>query len=206
MLALLRAPGPVVVFTSGANAADDILSLRLLAANYTLILTRLVRKRRHASTQNGHGRGSTQMESHFGVGAPSILEPILVGIGMFTGGNRGSLNPCLLIWGCLSLVLGISHFWRGLHPHMSKQGFITPGSTLCRVQRDTTRKKDRLEGFAVSRHSHVTNWTSLPPWRILRYHRFRTMLLRYHRFGAILPKLAGAIRECGNEPEEMGFS
>ena len=26
------------------------------------------------------------MGSHFGVGAPLILEPILVGIGMFTGG------------------------------------------------------------------------------------------------------------------------
>ena len=25
---------------------------------------------------------------HFGVGAPPILEPILVGIGMFTGANR----------------------------------------------------------------------------------------------------------------------
>ena len=28
------------------------------------------------------------MGSHFGVGAPPILEPILVGIGMFTGGTR----------------------------------------------------------------------------------------------------------------------
>ena len=33
--------------------------------------------------------GSTPMGSHFGVGAPPILEPILVGIGMFTGILRG---------------------------------------------------------------------------------------------------------------------
>ena len=31
------------------------------------------------------GCGSKPMRSHFGVGAPPILEPILVGIGMFTG-------------------------------------------------------------------------------------------------------------------------
>ena len=36
-----------------------------------------------------HGCGSKPMGSHFGVGAPPILEPILVGIGMFTGGVRG---------------------------------------------------------------------------------------------------------------------
>ena len=33
------------------------------------------------------------MGSHFGVGAPPILEPILVGIGMFTGGRR--VESCL---------------------------------------------------------------------------------------------------------------
>ena len=33
------------------------------------------------------GCGSKPMGSHFGVGAPPILEPILVGIGMFTGGT-----------------------------------------------------------------------------------------------------------------------
>ena len=32
-----------------------------------------------------YGSGSKPMGSHFGVGAPPILEPILVGIGMFTG-------------------------------------------------------------------------------------------------------------------------
>ena len=31
------------------------------------------------------GCGSKSMGSHFGVGAPLILEPILVGIGMLTG-------------------------------------------------------------------------------------------------------------------------
>ena len=34
-----------------------------------------------------HGHGSKPMGSHFGLGAPPILEPILVGIGMFTGGT-----------------------------------------------------------------------------------------------------------------------
>ena len=29
----------------------------------------------------------TVLGSHFGVGAPPILEPIVVGIGMFTGGT-----------------------------------------------------------------------------------------------------------------------
>ena len=33
------------------------------------------------------GCGSKPMGSHFGVGAPPILEPILVGIEMFTGGT-----------------------------------------------------------------------------------------------------------------------
>ena len=35
--------------------------------------------------QKAHGCGSKPMGSHFGVGAPPILEPIVVGIGMFTG-------------------------------------------------------------------------------------------------------------------------
>ena len=34
-----------------------------------------------------YGRGSKPMKSHFRVGASPILEPILVGIGMFTGGT-----------------------------------------------------------------------------------------------------------------------
>ena len=38
-----------------------------------------------ASEGNPNGCGSTPMGSHFGVGAPPNLEPILVGIGMFTG-------------------------------------------------------------------------------------------------------------------------
>ena len=33
------------------------------------------------------------MGSHFGVGAPPILEPILVGIGMFTGGPNLDFDP-----------------------------------------------------------------------------------------------------------------
>ena len=37
--------------------------------------------------QKRDGRGSKPMGSHFGVGAPSMLEPILVGIGMFNGGT-----------------------------------------------------------------------------------------------------------------------
>ena len=35
------------------------------------------------------GCGSKPMGSHFGVGAPPILEPTLVGIGMFTHGHLG---------------------------------------------------------------------------------------------------------------------
>ena len=35
-----------------------------------------------------YGCGSTPMGSHLGVGAPPIVEPILVGIGMFTGGTE----------------------------------------------------------------------------------------------------------------------
>ena len=35
-----------------------------------------------------YGCGSKPMGSHFGVGAPPILEPIFLGIGMFTGGER----------------------------------------------------------------------------------------------------------------------
>ena len=34
----------------------------------------------------------TVLGSHFGVGAPPILEPILVGIGTLTGGTIGSLT------------------------------------------------------------------------------------------------------------------
>ena len=33
--------------------------------------------------------GSKPLGSHFEIGAPPMLEPILVGIGMFTGGYRG---------------------------------------------------------------------------------------------------------------------
>ena len=46
-----------------------------------------------------NGRGSTPTGSHFGVGAPPSLEPILVGMGMFTGGTiwvlTHSPNLCL---------------------------------------------------------------------------------------------------------------
>ena len=41
---------------------------------------------------------SKPMGSHFGVGAPPILEPILVGIGMFAGGyeilTHGHMSSC----------------------------------------------------------------------------------------------------------------
>ena len=40
-----------------------------------------------------YGCGSKPTGSHFGVGAPPILEPVFVGIGMFTEGQRpGSAN------------------------------------------------------------------------------------------------------------------
>ena len=39
-------------------------------------------------TKGGLRDVAVVLGSHFGVGAPPILEPILVGIGMFTGGTR----------------------------------------------------------------------------------------------------------------------
>ena len=49
------------------------------------------------------------MGSHFGVGAPLMLEPILVGIGMFTGGNR-DFDP----WPCVSVLSFLSEWQLGL--------------------------------------------------------------------------------------------
>ena len=43
------------------------------------------RRCRLRSAEERYGGGSKPMGSHFGAGAPPILEPILVGIGMFTG-------------------------------------------------------------------------------------------------------------------------
>ena len=43
--------------------------------------------------QDLNGCGSKPMGSHFWVGAPPILEPILVGIGMFTGGTGFDPRP-----------------------------------------------------------------------------------------------------------------
>ena len=49
------------------------------AARHFLLKTRIIIPR--------YGGGSKPMKSHCGLGAPPILEPILVGIGMFTGGT-----------------------------------------------------------------------------------------------------------------------
>ena len=48
------------------------------------------KQHKHTHTHT-HGCGSKPMESHFVVGAPPILEPILVGIGIYSG--YGILTP-----------------------------------------------------------------------------------------------------------------
>ena len=48
----------------------------------------LRRQEKGAERLDGHMAVGQHQWYHFGVGAPPILEPILVGIGMFTGGDR----------------------------------------------------------------------------------------------------------------------
>ena len=43
--------------------------------------------------------------------------------------DPGLINPCLLIWGCSPPTVMIPTTNQG-HPHINKQGFINPGSTL----------------------------------------------------------------------------
>ena len=52
-----------------------------------------------------------------------------VGVGGEGNVDPGLINPCFVIWGCPWFVLGIITFG-GEHPHINKQGFINPGSTL----------------------------------------------------------------------------
>ena len=72
---------------------------------------------------------SKRRGSHFGVGAPPILEPILVGIGMFTGGTIwvavvGLEDQCVVAWlrKLGGLLQGLSIFGR---PRDITQSWLT---------------------------------------------------------------------------------
>ena len=58
----------------------------------------------YQNSNDQNGCGSKPMGSHFGVGAPPILEPILVGIGMFTGVRAFDRQPYLLMNWAMSLL------------------------------------------------------------------------------------------------------
>ena len=108
---------------------------------------------------------------HFGVGAPPTLEPILVGIGMFTGGRMGKILktivhwylhgessfPAFLRWCKISSIhsMGVpfllgSHFGVGLYCHLSCMLLVTlqrlefPSKVLTDVRFDNLRGKVAL--------------------------------------------------------------
>ena len=68
-----------------------------------------------------YGCGSKPMGSHFGAGAPPILEPILMGIGMFTRGTGFDPWPYLSV-GISEFRWGIITFGGSPTPYQKKGG------------------------------------------------------------------------------------